>query len=76
MTKSLKRVACYPSCGFMAQSENEKELINFIKVHILKSHNILITDLVAKNRIIYLNRRLHNRILMDIQRSINQKTIM
>jgi len=40
----LKSVACDPSCGFMVQSHNEKELISMVKMHAKKMHNKVLTD--------------------------------
>lgn len=40
----LKSVSCDPSCGFMVQSHNEKELISMVKMHVKNVHHKVISD--------------------------------
>jgi predicted small metal-binding protein len=44
MDKKLKRVSCDPMCGFMIQSHDEKEIIEDVKMHAKKVHNMTTTD--------------------------------
>ena len=45
----LKSVTCDPSCGFMVQSHNEKELIAMVKMHAKKMHNKVLSDKDVKS---------------------------
>ncbi len=44
MTGSLKKIECDPTCGFMIRSHDEKELIDLVKLHAKKSHNMSVSE--------------------------------
>ncbi len=41
---NLKSVACDPSCGFMVQSYDEKEILDAVKMHGKNAHKLNMTD--------------------------------
>lgn len=41
---TLKKLECDPTCGFMVRSHDEKELIEIVRQHAKKSHNLTITE--------------------------------
>ena len=41
---SLKSVSCAPECGFMARTQDEKELIEIVKAHAKQMHGKELTD--------------------------------
>lgn len=51
MPQELKKIECYPKCGFMVRSHNEKELIQIAIQHVKNIHNLLLTEKEAKARI-------------------------
>ena len=44
MAGNLKKIECDPTCGFMVRSHDEKELIDLVKQHAKKSHNMSISE--------------------------------
>ncbi len=44
----LKSVSCDPTCGFLCQSHNEKELLSIVKTHAKKMHKMDMTDAKIK----------------------------
>lgn len=50
MTQDLKKVECDPSCGFMVRTHDEKELIEIVKTHAKKVHNMTVTDKDIKDK--------------------------
>ncbi len=44
MTGNLKKIECDPTCGFMVRSHDEKELIELVKQHAKKSHNMSVSE--------------------------------
>ena len=51
MTLKMKKIECDPACGFMIKSHDEKELIEVVKAHAKKAHNMTITDKDVKDKI-------------------------
>jgi len=43
MAQKMKSVECDPACGFMIRSHDEKEMIEIVKAHAKKAHNMTIT---------------------------------
>ncbi len=50
MTGDFKKVECDPGCGFMVKSHDEKELIEIVKQHAKKSHNMTVSDRDIKEK--------------------------
>ncbi len=50
MTGNLKKVECDPTCGFMVRSHDEKELIDLVKQHAKKSHNMSVSKKDIKEK--------------------------
>lgn len=50
MTKELKKVECDPLCGFMVRTHDEKELIEIVKAHAKKAHNMTVSDKEVKDK--------------------------
>jgi len=46
----LKMVECDPKCGFMVRSHDEKEIIDIIKQHAKKAHNMSVSDKDAASK--------------------------
>jgi predicted small metal-binding protein len=44
MKETLKKIECDPTCGFMIRSHDEKELIDLVKQHAKKSHNMSVSE--------------------------------
>ncbi len=44
MAGALKEVSCDPVCGFSVKSHDEKEIIEIVKQHAKKSHNMTVSD--------------------------------
>ena len=44
----LKSVSCDPTCGFMCQSHDEKELLSIVKTHAKSMHKMEMTDAKIK----------------------------
>lgn len=44
MAETLKEVSCDPKCGFSVKSHDEKEIIEIVKQHAKKSHNMTVSD--------------------------------
>lgn len=40
----LKRVSCDKTCGFLIQSSDKREIIEFVKMHFRKIHQMILTD--------------------------------
>jgi predicted small metal-binding protein len=38
MNQSLKRISCDPTCGFMVQSHDEKEVVDIATKHVHQAH--------------------------------------
>ena len=51
MTEEMKKIECDPACGFMIKSHDEKELIEVVKAHAKKAHNMTITDKDVRDKI-------------------------
>ncbi len=51
MTGSLKKVECDPTCGFMVRSHDEKELIDLVKQHAKKSHNMNMSEKDIRDKV-------------------------
>jgi len=51
MSNELKKIDCDPMCGFMIRGHDEKELVSIAMAHLLKAHNINITEKDAKEKI-------------------------
>ena len=41
---TLKKLECDPTCGFMVRSHDEKELVEIVREHAKKSHNLTVTE--------------------------------
>lgn len=50
MAGTFKKVECDPACGFMVKSHDEKELIEIVRQHAKKSHNLSVTDKDIKEK--------------------------
>ena len=44
MAEKLKSISCDPMCGFMVQSHDEKEAMNFAKAHLKNVHKQTMSD--------------------------------
>jgi predicted small metal-binding protein len=44
MTGTFKQIQCEPPCGFTVKSHDEKELIEFVRQHAKKAHNLTISE--------------------------------
>lgn len=44
MAGGLKMAECDPKCGFMVRSHDEKEIIDMVKQHAQKVHNMSVSD--------------------------------
>lgn len=44
MKQKLMRISCDPVCGFMIQSHNEKEVVDFGKSHVKNVHKMKVSD--------------------------------
>lgn len=42
--KELKSYSCDPQCGFMVRSHDDKEIVDVVKMHAKKQHNMDVTD--------------------------------
>ncbi len=51
MTQKMMKIDCDPACGFMIKSHDEKELIEIVKAHAKKVHNMTVTDKDVKDKI-------------------------
>ncbi len=52
MTGNFKKVECDPKCGFMIRSHDERELIEIVKQHAQKSHNMAVTEKDIKDKMV------------------------
>jgi len=50
VTQVMKKIECEPACGFMIRSHDEKELIEVVKAHAKKAHNMTVTDKDVKDK--------------------------
>ncbi len=50
MAGTFKKVECDPARGFMVKSHDEKELIEIVRQHAKKSHNLSVTDKDIKEK--------------------------
>lgn len=50
MEGELKSISCDPTCGFMARSHDEKELMEIVKKHAKDKHNMNVSDEDLKSR--------------------------
>ena len=48
MSGPLKSISCDPTCGFMIQSRDEKEVLSVVKNHAKKVHHMELTDKKAR----------------------------
>ncbi|MBI5057298.1 MAG: DUF1059 domain-containing protein [Nitrospirae bacterium] len=44
MAETLKKVECDPTCGFMIRSHDEKEIIELVRQHAEKIHNMKVKE--------------------------------
>ncbi len=44
MAGTFKKVECDPPCGFMVKSHDETEIIELVKQHAKKAHNLAISE--------------------------------
>lgn len=44
MKGKLMKIECEPSCGFMVQSHDQKEMMGIGKMHAKSMHNMNVTD--------------------------------
>jgi len=51
MTGNFKQVQCDPPCGFTVKSHDEKELIEIVKQHAKKAHDMSITEKDVRDKI-------------------------
>ena len=51
MMQKTKKIECDPACGFMVKSHDEKELVEIVKTHAKKVHNMTVTDKDVKDKI-------------------------
>jgi predicted small metal-binding protein len=51
MPQKMKKIECDPSCGFMIKGRDEKELVEIVKIHAKKAHNMTVTDKEIKDKI-------------------------
>ncbi len=51
MLQKLIKIECDTSCGFMIKGRDEKELIEIVKIHAKKAHNMTVTDKEVKDKI-------------------------
>jgi len=49
--EELKAISCDPLCGFKVQSHNEKEIIEFAKEHLKKTHKMKLSDKEAREKL-------------------------
>lgn len=50
MAEALKEASCDPKCGFSVKSHDEKEIVEIVKQHAKKSHNMSISDKDVRDR--------------------------
>jgi predicted small metal-binding protein len=51
MAEKFKKIACDPTCGFEVRSHDEGELVNIVKLHAKKFHNMDISDADVRKKI-------------------------
>lgn len=51
MAEAMKKVECDSPCNFSIKSHDEKEIIEMVKLHAKKMHNMTITDKDVKEKI-------------------------
>jgi predicted small metal-binding protein len=51
MAGTFKRVECDPPCGFMVKSHDEREVIELVKQHAKKVHNMDVTEKDIKSKL-------------------------
>ena len=51
MEGNLKKVECDPKCGFMIRSHDENEMIDLVKQHAKKSHNMDVSEKDIRDKI-------------------------
>ncbi len=44
MAGTFKKVECDPPCGFTVKSHDEKEVIDLVRLHAKKAHNMDLAD--------------------------------
>jgi len=44
LMETMKSVSCDPACGFSIRSHDEKEIVDIVKGHAKKHHNMDMTD--------------------------------
>jgi predicted small metal-binding protein len=50
MAQAMKKVECDSPCNFSVKSHDEKEIIEIVKQHAKKMHNMTITDNDVKGK--------------------------
>jgi predicted small metal-binding protein len=51
MAENMKKIECDSPCNFSVKSHDEKEIIEIVKQHAKKMHNMTITDDDVKGKI-------------------------